>query len=69
MCLFIQNLVGWLFFVKRPGQQLFSHVGTEPPLSGYLPVLWSGGGGGGGFTETRHCTIWEAYNKCASQSV
>ena len=26
--------------VKRPGQQFFSHVGTEPPLPGYLPALW-----------------------------
>ena len=28
-----------LVFVKRPGQQFFNHVGTEPPLPGYLPVL------------------------------
>ena len=24
-----------LFDAKRPGKQFFSHVGTEPPLSGY----------------------------------
>ena len=36
---------GWLlfcfclFFVQHPGQQFFSHVGMEPPLPGYLPVL------------------------------
>ena len=28
--------IGWLVC----GQQFFSHVGTEPPLPGYLPVLW-----------------------------
>ena len=27
------------FFVQHPGQQFFSHAGTEPPLPGYLPVL------------------------------
>ena len=35
---------GWLgflgfFFVQHPGQQFFSHVGTKPPLPGYLLVL------------------------------
>ena len=29
----------FFFFVQHPGQQFFSHVGTEPPLPGYLPVL------------------------------
>ena len=27
------------FVVKRLGQQFFSHVGTVPPLPGYLPLL------------------------------
>ena len=26
--------------VLRPDQQFFSHVGTEPPVPGYLQVLW-----------------------------
>ena len=28
------------FLLKRPGKQFFSHVGTEPLLPGYFPVLW-----------------------------
>ena len=43
---FTEVINGWLllffvvvFFVQHPGQQFFSHVGTEPPLPGYLPVL------------------------------
>ena len=38
----IQDLMTQIFvvsFVYRPGQQSFSHVWTEPPLPGYLPVL------------------------------
>ena len=29
-----------LVIVYCPGKQFFSHVGTEPLLPGYLPVLW-----------------------------
>ena len=35
-CLF----VFLFFFVQHPGQQFFSHDGTEPPLPGYLQYFW-----------------------------
>ena len=34
------------FYAKRNSKQFFSHVGTEPPLSGYYHYLGGGGGGG-----------------------
>ena len=37
---FKNGLVLGFVKVKLLGQQCFSHVGTEPPLTGYLPVLW-----------------------------
>ena len=33
-------LVGWLIDSYRPGKQFFSHVATEPPLSGYYQYFW-----------------------------
>ena len=40
------------FDVKRPGKQLFSNVGTEPPLPWYYQYFFFffffGGGGGEG---------------------
>ena len=32
------------FDALRPGQQFFSHVGTEPPLPGYYQYFVGGGG-------------------------
>ena len=38
VCFFFGGGGGW-GVVQHLGQQFFSHVGTEPPLPGYLPVL------------------------------
>ena len=47
-----------------PGQQFFSHVGTESPLPGHLPVLW----GTLKCLAQRHYTAVVGFEPCASSS-
>ena len=40
MYICVIELIGWLVDSLHPSKQFFSHVGTEPPLPGELPVLF-----------------------------